>query len=89
MEFLDNFLTILKDVRLHPIAVPVLIGLATVLATVVLFYVLSRPKGSQGRKSSKGSDRTKTRTSEQGVRRSSRCVCPEDRWGPLCLKRLN
>lgn len=80
MDFFDNFMTVIKDVRLHPLAVPVLIGLATVLATVVLFYVISSAKRTNGRKTSQAaSDRTKKRTSEQGLRRSSRYVWREDR----------
>jgi preprotein translocase subunit YajC len=72
-EVVDQIAKIVEEALQGPLALPILVGLATVLFTVVLFYSVSKSgKKQKKRRSSKADAVDGGTTVVDGVRRSTR-----------------
>jgi hypothetical protein len=71
---IDQIAKVVEEALQGPLAVPIFVGIATVLFTVVLFYSVSKSgdKKQKNGKSSKADDGDAGTTVVDGVRRSTR-----------------
>lgn len=77
MEAIDKVLNVLKGTSVHPLAVPVVVGILTVFVTVLVFFRISSsvpPKNKKPTKAKSGNAPSMGTTTVNGVRRTTRWV---------------